>query len=183
MQLESSLIDVKEETMTISPDEVSPLHCSEASSSECSSSSSLVNFNKLSDEKTIGMSHIDRTRLNSIDSTAHEEDDENFDNEAEAEAFDNDDDDDGDAQGERLSRGKWTIEEDETLREAVQSHAGKNWKKISDCLEGRTDVQCLHRWQKVLRPGLIKGPWTKEVRSSSVHSTFLHLSSSLSSLL
>ena len=23
-------------------------------------------------------------------------------------------------------------------------------------------MQCLHRWQKVLRPGLIKGPWTKE---------------------
>ncbi len=29
-------------------------------------------------------------------------------------------------------------------------------------LEGRTDVQCLHRWQKVLKPGLIKGPWTPE---------------------
>ena len=26
----------------------------------------------------------------------------------------------------------------------------------------RSDVQCLHRWQKVLRPGLVKGPWTKE---------------------
>jgi Myb-like DNA-binding domain len=23
-------------------------------------------------------------------------------------------------------------------------------------------VQCLHRWQKVLKPGLIKGPWTPE---------------------
>lgn len=28
---------------------------------------------------------------------------------------------------------------------------------------GRTDVQCLHRWQKVLNPQLIKGGWTKEV--------------------
>ena len=28
----------------------------------------------------------------------------------------------------------------------------------------RTDVQCLHRWQKVLNPTLVKGPWTKEVR-------------------
>ncbi|KAG2531755.1 hypothetical protein BBO99_00001009 [Phytophthora kernoviae] len=27
---------------------------------------------------------------------------------------------------------------------------------------GRTDVQCLHRWNKVLKPGLIKGPWTPE---------------------
>jgi hypothetical protein len=25
-------------------------------------------------------------------------------------------------------------------------------------------VQCLHRWQKVLNPDLVKGPWTKEVR-------------------
>ena len=23
-------------------------------------------------------------------------------------------------------------------------------------------MQCLHRWQKVLRPGLVKGPWTRE---------------------
>lgn len=59
-------------------------------------------------------------------------------------------------------RGKWTQEEDDVLREAVLSHGGKNWKKISESLSGRTDVQCLHRWQKVLRPGLIKGPWTKE---------------------
>lgn len=60
-------------------------------------------------------------------------------------------------------RGKWTIEEDNILRAAVVQHGGKNWKKISENLSGRSDVQCLHRWQKVLKPGLIKGPWTKEV--------------------
>lgn len=60
------------------------------------------------------------------------------------------------------SRGKWTDEEDEILRKAVQEYHGRNWKKISGLLEGRTDVQCLHRWQKVLRPGLVKGPWTQE---------------------
>ena len=26
----------------------------------------------------------------------------------------------------------------------------------------RTDVQCLHRWNKVLKPGLHKGPWKVE---------------------
>ena len=26
----------------------------------------------------------------------------------------------------------------------------------------RSDVQCLHRWNKVLQPGLQKGPWTEE---------------------
>lgn len=30
-------------------------------------------------------------------------------------------------------------------------------------MNGRTDVQCLHRWQKVLNPELVKGPWSKEV--------------------
>lgn len=29
-------------------------------------------------------------------------------------------------------------------------------------MEKRTDVQCLHRWQKVLNPELVKGPWLKE---------------------
>ena len=63
----------------------------------------------------------------------------------------------------RASRGKWTGEEDEILKQAVVHHRGKNWKKIAEHLEGREDSQCLHRWQKVLNPSLVKGPWTKEV--------------------
>ena len=59
-------------------------------------------------------------------------------------------------------KGKWSQNEDNLLRQAVQLNGGRNWKKIASCLPGRTDVQCLHRWQKVLRPGLIKGPWTPE---------------------
>ena len=34
---------------------------------------------------------------------------------------------------------------------------------VAEWIPGRTDVQCLHRWQKVLNPEIIKGPWTKEV--------------------
>ncbi len=33
---------------------------------------------------------------------------------------------------------------------------------ISEDIQGRSDVQCLHRWQKVLDPGLRKGAWTDE---------------------
>lgn len=62
----------------------------------------------------------------------------------------------------RASTGKWTAEEDAQLRRAVNANSGKNWKKIAIYLPGRTDVQCLHRWQKVLKPGLVKGPWTTE---------------------
>lgn len=38
----------------------------------------------------------------------------------------------------------------------------KNWKKISQCLANKTPVQCLHRWSKILKPGLTKGPWSIE---------------------
>ncbi|XP_039836143.1 transcription factor MYB3R-1-like isoform X4 [Panicum virgatum] len=62
----------------------------------------------------------------------------------------------------RSSKGNWTAEEDDILRKAVETYKGKNWKKIAECFPGRTDVQCLHRWQKVLNPELVKGPWSKE---------------------
>lgn len=38
----------------------------------------------------------------------------------------------------------------------------KNWKRIASFFDNRTDVQCLHRWQKVLNPAMVKGPWTEE---------------------
>lgn len=72
----------------------------------------------------------------------------------------------------------------------MNKHGGRNWKKIAESLTNKTDVQCLHRWQKVgrrgivvlnrrrrwpggaltfadawmqvLNPDLVKGPWRKE---------------------
>ncbi len=35
--------------------------------------------------------------------------------------------------------------------------------RAAEYFDGRTDVQCLHRWQKVLNPDVVKGPWTPEV--------------------
>ncbi|XP_042461517.1 transcription factor MYB3R-1-like isoform X2 [Zingiber officinale] len=62
----------------------------------------------------------------------------------------------------RSTKGQWTPEEDDILSKAVENFNGKNWKKIAECFPDRTDVQCLHRWQKVLNPDLVKGPWSKE---------------------
>ncbi|CAN7107489.1 unnamed protein product [Brassica rapa subsp. narinosa] len=62
----------------------------------------------------------------------------------------------------RRAKGGWTTEEDETLRQAVCTYNAKSWKKIAEFFPDRTEVQCLHRWQKVLNPDLIKGPWTQE---------------------
>ncbi|RLM93488.1 hypothetical protein C2845_PM08G30720 [Panicum miliaceum] len=55
----------------------------------------------------------------------------------------------------RRAKGGWTPEEDETLRKAVETFK-------AEFFHDRTEVQCLHRWQKVLNPELIKGPWTQE---------------------
>ncbi|GMI31519.1 hypothetical protein TeGR_g4031 [Tetraparma gracilis] len=59
--------------------------------------------------------------------------------------------------------GKWSAAEDARLKEIVEGHGAKNWKNIAALLGTlRNDVQCLHRWNKVLKPGLHKGPWTSE---------------------
>ncbi|KAJ0966718.1 hypothetical protein J5N97_023635 [Dioscorea zingiberensis] len=62
----------------------------------------------------------------------------------------------------RSSKGGWTKEQDEQLIRAVQKFNGKSWKKIAEYVPGKTDVMCLHRYDKVLNPNLIKGSWTKE---------------------
>jgi hypothetical protein len=61
-----------------------------------------------------------------------------------------------------INRAKWLESEDAALRNAVAVHGAKNWRIIAAEIPSRSDVQCLHRWQKVLRPGLVKGPWTFE---------------------
>ena len=60
------------------------------------------------------------------------------------------------------AKGPWTDEEDKILEDAVAEFGGKNWKMVAQRLNGRTDIQCLHRWQKALKPGIVKGNWSAE---------------------
>ncbi len=68
----------------------------------------------------------------------------------------------------KSSKGGWTTAEDNMLRVVVVENNERNWKNIAKALNesfpgsNRNDVQCLHRWQKVIQPGLKKGPWTAE---------------------
>jgi nuclear transport factor 2 (NTF2) superfamily protein len=57
---------------------------------------------------------------------------------------------------------KWTPEQDEQLKKAVEKYKESNWKSIAKMVDGRNHVQCLQRWKKVLQPGLIKGMWSEE---------------------
>lgn len=66
----------------------------------------------------------------------------------------------------KKSRGgaasRWTVAQDEALKSAVDKFEGRNWKAIAELVPGRDHVQCLQRWKKVLRPGLVKGHWSTE---------------------
>jgi len=62
----------------------------------------------------------------------------------------------------RITKTRWSNEEDNKLRSLVDQYGTEHFQKISTFFTDRSDVQCSQRWQKVLSPELIKGPWTKE---------------------
>jgi hypothetical protein len=51
-------------------------------------------------------------------------------------------------------RGKWTADEDKTLKNALLTHGGNNWEVITALVLGRTKKQCLNRWQTALDPSI-----------------------------
>lgn len=57
---------------------------------------------------------------------------------------------------------RWTPEQDEALRLAVAELGQRNWMAVAEHVPGRDNAQCLQRWNKVLKPGLVKGPWSVE---------------------
>ncbi|CAB1113075.1 MYB [Ectocarpus sp. CCAP 1310/34] len=57
---------------------------------------------------------------------------------------------------------RWQPEEDKKLTLAVKESGEKDWKSIALKVGSRNHVQCLQRWKKVLRPGLVKGQWDAE---------------------
>jgi len=58
-------------------------------------------------------------------------------------------------------RGRWDAREDEALRRAVAQHKG-NWKVIAQIVGTRTAQQCIHRWRKSVRPGILRTRWTTQ---------------------
>ncbi|XP_028399868.1 myb-related protein B-like [Dendronephthya gigantea] len=62
----------------------------------------------------------------------------------------------------RINKGRWTKEEDDRLKHLVESESSEDWEKIASYFDDRSEHQCLHRWEKVLNPDLVKGAWTKE---------------------
>jgi myb proto-oncogene protein len=46
--------------------------------------------------------------------------------------------------------GKWTVDEDTKLKDAVPTQGAKNWDAIAALVRGRTKIQCCNRWHDVL---------------------------------
>ncbi|XP_004364221.2 hypothetical protein CAOG_03382 [Capsaspora owczarzaki ATCC 30864] len=61
-----------------------------------------------------------------------------------------------------MLHSKWTVEEDDMLREAIRLYGERNWQAIAARLPGRTGQQCLHRWHKTLNPSIKRGKWEPE---------------------
>lgn len=57
--------------------------------------------------------------------------------------------------------------QDEKLKGVVE-RTGEVWETVASYFEDRSDVQCQHRWTKVVNPQLVKGPWTKEVKTAAL---------------
>ncbi|CAG2175406.1 unnamed protein product, partial [Oppiella nova] len=61
-----------------------------------------------------------------------------------------------------VNRGKWTKEEDDRLKTYVETYGEHDWQTIAHHFNDRSDIQCQQRWDKVVNPRLIKGPWTRQ---------------------
>jgi hypothetical protein len=57
-------------------------------------------------------------------------------------------------------KAKFSQEEDEELRRAVQENGTESWQSIAMKIQGRTTRQCKERWLNYLSPDVGNGPWT-----------------------
>jgi hypothetical protein len=63
--------------------------------------------------------------------------------------------------------GKWAVDEDKKLKDAVKMHGSKDWDALAALVPGRTKMQCYNRWQDVLDTNIRrvtgrKGRWTSD---------------------
>lgn len=59
------------------------------------------------------------------------------------------------------NKKKWTKEEDLKLIKLAERNKEKHWKEISKNFLNKNPLQCFSRYKRI-KPGIIKGTWTKE---------------------
>jgi hypothetical protein len=58
----------------------------------------------------------------------------------------------------RISRGRWTEDEEVELLRLVREHGDRSWIRISNALGNRSDVQCRYRYLQIQRTHISKTP-------------------------
>lgn len=59
------------------------------------------------------------------------------------------------------NKKKWTTDEDILLISLAEQYKEKHWKNISKYFQNKNPLQCFSRYKRI-RPGIIKGSWSKE---------------------
>lgn len=59
-------------------------------------------------------------------------------------------------------KSKFTIEEDNLLKELVSKYGENDWNRISELMPHRNVRQCKERWVNYLSPKVCNDPWTEE---------------------
>jgi hypothetical protein len=62
----------------------------------------------------------------------------------------------------QIKKGRWSGEEDSSLKAAAQTFGIGSWTKIAAQVPGRSDVQCRERWVNVLDPSTVRSAFTAE---------------------
>ena len=65
-------------------------------------------------------------------------------------------------EGKKITRRKFTHEEDEILKFLVRTYGASDWQTIATRLIGRTARQCRERWKHYINPDVVTGNWTEE---------------------
>ena len=62
----------------------------------------------------------------------------------------------------KVTKSKFTLEEDIMLTKLVNKFGDSNWKLVASCMPARNSRQCRERWRNYLSPLIPKRDWTVE---------------------
>ncbi|KAI7868311.1 hypothetical protein BDF14DRAFT_1795237 [Spinellus fusiger] len=73
-----------------------------------------------------------------------------------------------------VSKHKWTEEDDEALKAAVEVVGERNWQQVALVMGQRSGQQCLQRWKKSIDPAIRRSRWTGDEDKALLGATRLY---------
>ncbi|XP_029973676.1 myb-related protein B-like [Salarias fasciatus] len=63
---------------------------------------------------------------------------------------------------QEVVKGPWSEEEDQKMKDLIQTYGTKHWSLIAGHLRTRNEKQCRERWYNHLNQAVVKSKWTPE---------------------